>query len=64
MSQHLSILKEAGFVNERRDGNRRRYRADQEALGPLRVVVEAQWRDRLGELKRLAEAEAATKEDA
>lgn len=57
ISQHLSILKDAGFVVERRVGTSRRYRADQEALGPLRDVVESHWRERLDTLKELAEAE-------
>ena len=42
----------------RRDGRRRYYSARKEALGPLASTFEALWRDRLAELKRLAEAEA------
>jgi DNA-binding transcriptional ArsR family regulator len=57
VSQHLSVLKEAGFVVERREGTSRIYRADQAALGSLRSVVEEQWRAGLGRVKRLAEAE-------
>ena len=33
VSQHLSVLKSAGFVAERREGTSRIYRADQQALG-------------------------------
>ena len=57
ISQHLTVLREAGFVLERRVGTSRRYRADQAALGPLRAVVEQHWRDGLGRMKQLAEAE-------
>lgn len=57
ISQHLTVLKAAGFVVERRDGRSRFYRADRAALGPLRAVVEAHWRDGLNRLKQLAEAE-------
>ncbi len=57
VSQHLRVLKNAGFVVERRVGTSRYYRADKEALGSLRSVVEEHWRDGLGRLKRLAEAE-------
>jgi DNA-binding transcriptional ArsR family regulator len=32
ISQHLSVLREAGLVAVRRDGTRRFYRADREAL--------------------------------
>jgi DNA-binding transcriptional ArsR family regulator len=57
VSQHLSVLKSAGFITERRDGNHRLYTADKDALGPLRPLVEDQWRRGLGRVKTLAEAE-------
>ncbi len=57
VSQHLTVLKRAGFVVERREGTSRIYRADQAALGSLRSVVESQWRDGLARVKALAEAE-------
>ncbi len=57
VSQHLGILRQAGFVRMRREGRRRFYRADRKALGPLAAHLEAQWRGRLAHLKRLAEAE-------
>jgi len=57
ISQHLTILKTAGFVVERRAGRSRFYRADQAALGSLRSVVEEHWRTSLHRLKDLAEAE-------
>ncbi len=64
ISQHLQVLKAAGFLLERRAGNSRFYRADQPALGPLRSVVEDHWRAGLLRLKDLAEAEHATQRDA
>lgn len=57
ISQHLTVLRSAGFLLERREGNSRIYRADQAALGPLRAVVEAHWLAGLGRVKELAEAE-------
>ena len=57
ISQHLRVLKAAGFVVERREGTSRLYRADPAALGSLRAVVEDHWRRRLGRVKDLAEAE-------
>ncbi len=60
ISQHLTILREAGFVTERRDGRSRLYRADPDALGALRVVVEAEWRSGLDRLRDIAEADEAT----
>jgi DNA-binding transcriptional ArsR family regulator len=62
VSQHLSVLKSAGFVLERRDGTRRLYRADKAALGPLRSVVEEHWRRGLARVKDLAEAEQRAKD--
>jgi DNA-binding transcriptional ArsR family regulator len=43
VSQHLSVLRRAGFVTVRKDGNRRLYRADSDRLGPFREVLEAMW---------------------
>lgn len=58
VSQHLAVLRESGFVDVRTDGNRRLYRANKEALGPLRVVLEAMWSDALDELATAIEEEA------
>ena len=55
VSQHLSLLREAGFVQVRRDGKRRLYRADHEQLGPLAQFLEAFWANELDRLARLAE---------
>jgi len=48
VSQHLKVLKEAGLVTERRDGTRRLYAANPQALGELRAAIEAMWREALG----------------
>ncbi len=50
VSQHLAVLREAGFVSARRDGNRRLYRADRERLGPLAQALEAMWSSALDRL--------------
>jgi DNA-binding transcriptional ArsR family regulator len=62
ISQHLAVLKAAGFVTERRAGTSRIYRADKEALGSLRAVVEEYWRAGLGRIKQLAENEQKDKD--
>jgi DNA-binding transcriptional ArsR family regulator len=62
ISQHLTVLKEAGFLLERREGTSRYYRADQAALGSLRSVVEEHWREGLGRIKDLAENEQKRKD--
>jgi DNA-binding transcriptional ArsR family regulator len=55
VSQHLALLREAGFVTVRRDGKRRLYRADHERLGPLKPFLESFWAERLDRLAALAE---------
>jgi DNA-binding transcriptional ArsR family regulator len=62
ISQHLRVLKAAGFVTERREGTSRLYRADQAALGPLRSVLEQHWRGGLNRIMDLAEAEQRAKD--
>jgi DNA-binding transcriptional ArsR family regulator len=62
ISQHLTVLKAAGFVVERRVGTSRLYRTDKDALGSLRSVVEDHWRRSLGRVKELAEGEQRDKD--
>jgi DNA-binding transcriptional ArsR family regulator len=57
VSQHLAVLREAGLVTVRRDGTRRLYRADRQALGPLGQVLRQMWTAQLAELAGLAEEE-------
>jgi DNA-binding transcriptional ArsR family regulator len=57
ISQHLGVLKEAGLVNERREGTRRFYRARREGLQDLQRFLEEFWDDRLARLKEEAEHE-------
>jgi DNA-binding transcriptional ArsR family regulator len=57
VSQHLGVLRKAGFVLVRRDGSRRFYRANREALGPLAGMLEQMWAGQLDKLAELAEAE-------
>ena len=57
VSQHLRVLKEAGLVSERRDGTRRLYRIEPQALGELRAYFDAFWADALKAFKAAAENE-------
>jgi DNA-binding transcriptional ArsR family regulator len=57
VSQHLGVLRGAGFVRVRRDGNRRFYQADRERLGPLAAVLEAMWTSTLDRLAAAVEAD-------
>ncbi|HEX9342385.1 MAG TPA: winged helix-turn-helix domain-containing protein [Actinomycetota bacterium] len=58
VSQHLGVLRRAGFVLVRHDGPRRFYRADRAALGPLATLLEQMWASQLDQLAALAGAEA------
>jgi DNA-binding transcriptional ArsR family regulator len=57
VSQHLNVLKEAGLLNERRNGTRRLYRARRQGLAELRTFLEEFWDERLEALKIEAEQE-------
>lgn len=61
ISQHLNVLKEAGLVDERRNGTRRLYRARPEGLVELKDFLEEFWNDRLDALKREAQKEERRK---
>jgi DNA-binding transcriptional ArsR family regulator len=61
VSQHLTILKEARLVDERRNGTRRLYRARPEGLAELKEFLDAFWDERLAQLKREAEREERKK---
>lgn len=57
ISQHLTVLKEAGLLAERREGTRRIYRFRPEGVRELRDFIEEMWTERLEVLKREAERE-------
>jgi DNA-binding transcriptional ArsR family regulator len=61
VSQHLTVLKEAGLVSERRNGTRRLYRTRPEGLVELKAFLEEFWDERLEALKREAEREERSK---
>ena len=49
-SQHLKVLRDAGLVRVRVDGNQRLYRVDAGRLAEVRWQLERFWGDRLGRL--------------
>jgi DNA-binding transcriptional ArsR family regulator len=55
VSQHLALLRDAGFVTVRAEGKRRLYRADHDGLGPLKPFLESFWSNELDRLAALAE---------
>ena len=63
VSQHLTVLRNAGLVSERRAGTRRLYRARPEGLAGLREFLEDMWASSLDVARRLAEADRAAVDD-
>ena len=57
VSQHLGVLRDAGYVTVRRAGNHRYYRTDKERLGPLRPALELMWTQTLDDLADAIEAD-------
>ena len=57
VSQHLTILKDAGLLVERREGTKRLYTARPEGLADLKTFLEGFWGDGLERLKLAAELE-------
>jgi DNA-binding transcriptional ArsR family regulator len=56
ISQHLGVLRQANLVRERRDGNRRLYRANVDEMARLRTFLDQYWTGGLDRLKTVAEA--------
>jgi DNA-binding transcriptional ArsR family regulator len=63
VSQHLTVLKNAGLLTERRDGTRRLYRARPEGLDGLRQLLNDMWASSLDVARRLVEAERGITDD-
>ena len=61
VSQHLSVLKDAGLVELRRDGTHRFYRASRRGIEELRRYLDSFWEQQLDNLKRAAAREETTR---
>lgn len=57
VSQHLTVLKDAGLIRERRAGTRRFYRAEPDGLAGLRSYLDEMWASSLDMARRLVEAD-------
>lgn len=57
VSQHLTVLKTAGLVTERREGTRRLYRARSEGLDGLREFLNEMWAASLDAARQIVEAD-------
>ena len=56
VSQHLTVLKEAGLLLERREGTSRFYRTHSEGFNELRDFIDSFWDEKLLKLKKVIEA--------
>ena len=59
ISQHLTVLKNAGLLTERREGTRRLYRARPEGLDGLREFLDGMWAASLDAARQIVEATGA-----
>jgi DNA-binding transcriptional ArsR family regulator len=57
VSQHLTVLRNAGLLSERREGRTRIYQAKPETVDEVVRHLQSFWSGRLQELKRQAERE-------
>jgi len=55
VSQHLKVLKDAGLVIDRREGNRRIYEVDPAGLDSLRTELDQFWSSTLASYKETVE---------
>jgi DNA-binding transcriptional ArsR family regulator len=63
ISQHLTVLKNAGLLSERREGTRRLYRARPDGLAGLREFLDDVWASSLHAARRLVEADRPVSDD-
>lgn len=59
VSQHLQVLKDAGLVAVRRDGQRRLYMVRPEGLDSVEAFLAELWPERLRRLKATVEGDDA-----
>ncbi|HKS49318.1 MAG TPA: metalloregulator ArsR/SmtB family transcription factor [Amycolatopsis sp.] len=60
ISQHLTVLKNAGLLTERRDGTRRLYRARAEGLDGPRRLLDDMWASALDTARRIVDPDEAS----
>jgi DNA-binding transcriptional ArsR family regulator len=61
VSHHLQVLAKAGLLSERRDGVRRLYALDPQALDPVREMLSELWPSALERLKYVVEQDQKKK---
>jgi DNA-binding transcriptional ArsR family regulator len=63
VSQHLTVLKNARLIDERREGTRRLYRARPSGLAQLRGFLDEMWASSLDAARRLVEGDSLDEGD-
>jgi DNA-binding transcriptional ArsR family regulator len=63
VSQHLTVLKKAGLLSERRMGTRRLYQTSTEGLNGLRTYLDELWALALDVARQRVEAERGLRDD-
>ena len=56
LSTHLRVLRDAGLVSERKDGQRKFYSVNRDGMAEMVEFFDAFWDDRLRSLKRFVES--------
>jgi ArsR family transcriptional regulator, arsenate/arsenite/antimonite-responsive transcriptional repressor len=56
LSTHLRVLRDAGLVSERKEGQRKYYSVNREGMSEMVEFFDAFWDDRLHSLKRFLES--------
>jgi ArsR family transcriptional regulator len=61
LSSHLKVLKDAGLVSERKEGQYRHYSVDKSGMSEMARFFDIFWDDRLASLKEYVENKEASK---
>ncbi len=61
LSTHLKVLRDAGLVNERREGQNRYYSVNRDGMSEMMRFFDQFWDDRLKSLKEYVENKERTK---
>jgi DNA-binding transcriptional ArsR family regulator len=62
VSQHLRVLKDAGLVEEQREGTRHLFVVRPEGFEPVREFLDGFWGEHLSRLKRVSEQSHARRQ--
>jgi DNA-binding transcriptional ArsR family regulator len=63
LSTHLRILRDAGLVSERREGQRKFYSVNKEGMSEMVEFLDMFWTDRLHRLKQFVETKKKQKKE-